>query len=69
MEEIARTFADAGMTPKIHQGAADMYRFVGSTKLAEETPETRDINRTLEQMIEALAAHIAAQEAMPPTAS
>jgi 3-hydroxyisobutyrate dehydrogenase-like beta-hydroxyacid dehydrogenase len=69
MEEIARTFADAGMTPKIHQGAADLYRFVGSTKLAEETPETRDINRTLEQMIEALAAHIAAQEAMPPTAS
>jgi len=68
MEEIARTFADAGMTPKIHQGAADMYRFVGSTALANETPETRDTSRTLEQMIEALAAHLEAQEAAPPQA-
>lgn len=66
MEEIARTFVDTGMTPKIHQGAADMYRFVGSTALAEETPETRDTGRTLEQVIEALATHRDAQEATPP---
>jgi len=31
MEEIAQTFADAGLTPKFHQAAADMYRFVAAT--------------------------------------
>jgi 3-hydroxyisobutyrate dehydrogenase-like beta-hydroxyacid dehydrogenase len=55
MEEIAKTFEDLGLTPKIYLGAADVYRFVGQTDLAEETPETRDKNRTLDQMIEILA--------------
>jgi 3-hydroxyisobutyrate dehydrogenase-like beta-hydroxyacid dehydrogenase len=58
MEEIAKTFGDQGLTPKMHQGAADVYRFVGSTSLAEETPETHDRNRTLVQVIEGLAAHL-----------
>lgn len=55
MEEIARTFADLGLTSKIYEGAADVYRFVGQTSLAEETPETLDKNRTLAQLIEVLA--------------
>jgi 3-hydroxyisobutyrate dehydrogenase-like beta-hydroxyacid dehydrogenase len=55
MEEIAKTFEDLGLTPRIYLGAADVYRFVGQTELAEETPETRDKNRTLAQMIEILA--------------
>jgi hypothetical protein len=58
MEEIAKTFGDLGLTPKIHQGAADVYRFVGSTPLAEETPENRDRDRTLLQVIEGLAASL-----------
>jgi 3-hydroxyisobutyrate dehydrogenase-like beta-hydroxyacid dehydrogenase len=66
MEEIARTFADVGLTSKIHQGAADIYRFIGSTSLADETPETCDASRTLAQVIEVLAAHLAAPEASPP---
>ena len=61
MEEIAQTFADAGLTPKFHQAAADMYRFVASTPLAEETPETRDRERTLTQVIDVLAASLKAQ--------
>jgi 3-hydroxyisobutyrate dehydrogenase-like beta-hydroxyacid dehydrogenase len=61
MEEIAQTFADAGLTPKFHQAAADMYRFVASTPLAEETPETRDRDRTLAQVIDMLAASVKAQ--------
>jgi 3-hydroxyisobutyrate dehydrogenase-like beta-hydroxyacid dehydrogenase len=61
MEEIAQTFADAGLTPKFHQAAADMYRFVASTPLAEETPETRDCERTLTQVIDVLAASLKAQ--------
>jgi 3-hydroxyisobutyrate dehydrogenase-like beta-hydroxyacid dehydrogenase len=61
MEEIAQTFADAGLTPKFHQAAADMYRFVASTPLAEETPETRERDRTLAQVIDILAASLKAQ--------
>lgn len=61
MEEIAQTFADAGLTPKFHQGAADLYRFVASTPLAEETPETRHRDRTLMQVIDVLAAGLKAQ--------
>jgi 3-hydroxyisobutyrate dehydrogenase-like beta-hydroxyacid dehydrogenase len=64
MEEIAKTFGDMGLTPKIHQGAADIYRFVGASPLAEETPETRDRDRTLAQVIEGLAAHL--QESKAP---
>jgi 3-hydroxyisobutyrate dehydrogenase-like beta-hydroxyacid dehydrogenase len=64
MEEIAKTFGDIGLTPKIHLGAADMYRFVGTSPLAGETPETRDRDRTLAQVIEGLATHL--QESKAP---
>jgi len=55
MEEIAKTFEELGLTPRIYQGAADIYRFVGKTSLAAETPETLDKNRTLVQLVEVLA--------------
>lgn len=55
MEEIATTFADVGLTPTIYEGAANMYRFVGQSPLAEETAETRDKNRTLARVVEILA--------------
>jgi L-threonate 2-dehydrogenase len=64
MEEIAKTFGDLGLPSKIHKGVADVYRFVGTSSLAEETPETRDCNRTLTQVIEELAAHL--QESTAP---
>jgi len=54
MEEIAKTFGDLNLTPKMYEGAADMYRLVGETPLAEETPETRDKSRTLAQVVEVL---------------
>ncbi len=54
MEEIARTFQEQDLTPLIHQGAAEMYRFLGKSPLAEETPETLDSELTLEQVIEHL---------------
>lgn len=55
MEEIAKTFEDLGLTPKIYQGAADIYRFVSETPLSNETPETLDTSRTLIQTIESIA--------------
>ena len=58
MEEIARTFAGVGLTPKILAGAADMYRFVGETDLAERTPEDPDPLPTLSQMLPVLANYL-----------
>lgn len=55
MEEIATTFEDVGLTPLILQGAADLYRFVETTPIGKETPETRDPNRDLDGVIAALA--------------
>jgi 3-hydroxyisobutyrate dehydrogenase-like beta-hydroxyacid dehydrogenase len=55
MDEIAKTFGNLGLTSKIYQGAADIFRFVGETPLADETPETLDRNRTLVQLIQVLA--------------
>jgi 3-hydroxyisobutyrate dehydrogenase-like beta-hydroxyacid dehydrogenase len=51
MEEIAKTFEDVGMTPKMLLGAADMYRLVGETPLAAETPEKRSRGQTLEDVV------------------
>lgn len=55
MEEIAATFGAVGLTPKIFEGAADIYRFVGSTALADRNPEDGD-KPSLTEMIEQLAA-------------
>ena len=58
--EIAEAFGDLALTLKIHQGVqgvAEICRFVGSSSKDEETPETRDRDRTLAQVIEELAAH------------
>ncbi len=42
MEEIAKTFESVGLTPKMLQGAADVYRLVGSTPLADQTSREPD---------------------------
>jgi hypothetical protein len=54
MQEIKQTFFELGMTPNIFEGVTDMYRLIGSTELADENPESRDLNRTLKQTIERL---------------
>ncbi len=58
MEEIEATFANLGLTPAIFQGVADMYRLIGDSPLGQETPETKDATRTLEQTISQLAASL-----------
>jgi 3-hydroxyisobutyrate dehydrogenase-like beta-hydroxyacid dehydrogenase len=42
MEEIAATFAHVGLTPRILEGAADMYRFIGDTSLGAQTSREPD---------------------------
>jgi Domain of unknown function (DUF1932) len=56
MEQEAATFAEIGMTPRILQGAADMYAFVADTPLGRETPENRDRSRTGRDVVRQLAA-------------
>jgi 3-hydroxyisobutyrate dehydrogenase-like beta-hydroxyacid dehydrogenase len=54
MEEIAKTYDAIGITPLLYEGAAEFYRFVGGTLLAEETAETFDRNRSLKQVVKQL---------------
>jgi ureidoglycolate hydrolase/3-hydroxyisobutyrate dehydrogenase-like beta-hydroxyacid dehydrogenase len=51
MEEIAATFAQAGLPTGFHQGAAEVFRMLERTPIARETRETLDPNRTLEQAL------------------
>lgn len=62
MDEIAAGFAAAGVTPGFHEGAADIYRLLAMTELADETRETRDRTRTLDDAL-ALFAGAARAEA------
>jgi 3-hydroxyisobutyrate dehydrogenase-like beta-hydroxyacid dehydrogenase len=52
MEEIAATFSGLGLTPHIFEGAADMYRLVGETALADQT--SREPDPSLDQVLESL---------------
>ena len=61
MEEISATFAHVGLTPNILTGAADMYRFVGDTHLADLSPEARDEFPTLAELIEILAVNLTSE--------
>jgi 3-hydroxyisobutyrate dehydrogenase-like beta-hydroxyacid dehydrogenase len=39
MNEIAKTFEEAGLTPRMLEGAADMYELIAKTSLGRESPE------------------------------
>jgi len=55
MEEIAATFADAGVTSHFHDGAADIFRVLAQTPFAAETRETIDTSRTMEDALKVFA--------------
>jgi hypothetical protein len=55
MLEISKTMSSAGITPKVFQGAADIYQFVAGTALGKETPENRDKSRTGDDVVRSLA--------------
>lgn len=58
MEEIAATFAAVGLTPKMFAGAADIYRLVSETSLAERTPEDPTPPPTATTIAATLAEHL-----------
>jgi len=53
MEEIAKTFESVGLTPRMLEGAADMYRLVSATPLADQT--SRQPDPSLDAVVRALA--------------
>ncbi|WP_420403187.1 DUF1932 domain-containing protein [Nisaea sp.] len=55
MEEIAKTYGDAGLGSKTFEGAADIYRFVESTPLGKEVVENRTMGTDLEDLVTRLA--------------
>jgi 3-hydroxyisobutyrate dehydrogenase-like beta-hydroxyacid dehydrogenase len=58
MDEIASTFEQVGLTPYFHQASSQVFRLVGTTPFADETPENLDTNRTLEQTISVFAKYL-----------
>jgi 3-hydroxyisobutyrate dehydrogenase-like beta-hydroxyacid dehydrogenase len=56
MLEISKTLGSAGITPKVFEGAADIYKFVAATALGKETPEqVRDSERSGKTVVQSLA--------------
>lgn len=56
MNEIAKTFGDAGMTPKIYQGASELYAQIAGTPQGKESPEeARAKKRSPKDVIKGLA--------------
>ena len=55
MEEIEATFSHLGLTHHLFRGVTDMYRLIGGTPLGDETPESRDRDRNLEETMQFLA--------------
>ena len=58
MEEIAASFAAAGVTSGFHDGAAEIFRLLAQTPFAAETRETLDTSRTLEQSLEVYSQYL-----------
>ena len=65
MEQIAATFGSVGLPAGFHSAAAEIYRLLASTQLAEETRESADRSRTLDDALRCFADAISA----PPDAA
>ena len=63
MEEIARTYASAGLPPGFHKAAAEIFRLLDATPYGRETRETMDRARTMEQTVAACVAELRKREA------
>jgi 3-hydroxyisobutyrate dehydrogenase-like beta-hydroxyacid dehydrogenase len=52
MDEIALSFDAVGLPAGFHLAASDIYKRLSNTSLAQEKPENKDINRTLDEALE-----------------
>lgn len=58
MEEIAATFSQASVTSGFHDGAADIFRLLAKTPFANETRQTMDRSRTLEEAVKVFEGYL-----------
>lgn len=58
MEQVAETFESIGLTPHIHQGAADLFRMLNESPLASERREEIDPDRTVPDVLRDLAKNL-----------
>jgi 3-hydroxyisobutyrate dehydrogenase-like beta-hydroxyacid dehydrogenase len=63
MDEIAETLGSVGLTDNMHKGAAEVLRFLDSTPLGAETPETLNRNRSLEETMKIYRAALEPRQA------
>lgn len=63
MEEIAKTYAAAGLPPGFHLAAAEIFRLLDATPYGSETRETMDRSRTMERTVAACVAELRRREA------
>ena len=63
MEEIARTYASAGLPPGFHLAAAEVFRLLDATPYGRETRETMDRSRTMEETVAACVAELRKRDA------
>ncbi len=64
MEEIATTFEGVGLTPRMLNGAADVYRMVSDTPLADQT--SREPDPTADRILEVLSSRAKTVKKAPP---
>lgn len=55
MYEIASTFSDASVTPKLHEGSADIFQMIADSPIGDERPETVDRSRSLHDTVKLFA--------------
>jgi hypothetical protein len=55
MEQVAETFEAIGLTPDIHKGAADLFRHLNASPLANERREEIDPDRTTADVLKMLS--------------
>lgn len=62
MEQVAEALSDIGLTPKFHEGAAEVYRMLAETPLAAQRREEIDPNRTTPETLKILTEHLKGRE-------
>ena len=55
MDQIAETFAAAGMTPAVFKGMAELCRFIDKSPLSQDTKENIAIGHNMDAVVRVLA--------------
>ena len=62
MEEIPTTFREAGVTGSFHDGAAEVLKILAQNPFSNESRETMDHTRGLEEVVNEYVKHLTAEK-------